>query len=1417
MSREMFLAALLALAALPAAGADWPQWRHDAGRTAASPGSLPDDLQPLWERAYGPREPVWLEPMNRDLMPYDRAFEPVVAGKRLFLPFNDRDKVVCLDTETGAERWTYYTDGPVRLPPAAWRDRVFVASDDGCLHALRAETGELIWKHAGAPAPRKALGNGRLISAWPARGGPVVVDGRVHYGAGIFPFMGASLYALDAETGRALRQDDASGTLYMRQPHNAPSIGGVAPQGALVAADGRLLVPCGRSVPACFDLAKGNLLHYRLAENGKTGGSFVCATGPVYLNYDREGWTNFFDAATGTRLVGRLCRNPVLTPDTLYGAGESLEAFDLEALRKKPKGSKDARRWSVACDASGDLIRAGNRLYAAGGKRITALDLGADPPKPCWTHDVAAPVGRLLAADGKLFAVTMDGRLLAFGKRTGRNARPAAASPAPPRAASAAAATILERTGAREGWALVWGGTDAAFLAALAEASGLRIVAVRPDAAAVDTLRRELDARGLYGRRVTVHAGTPGTFRAPPFVASLSVLAPPAKGGAWSAEALAAAFRSVRPYGGILCADAKDAAAPLIKRLTGDPRFPGAKALEAPGLVGIRRDGPLPGAAPWTHQNGGIANTVKSDDTRVRLPLALQWFGGTSNADILPRHGHGPPQQVIGGRLFIEGIDSLSAWDVYTGRVLWKAEVDKLGTFGVYYDRTYTEAPTRTSYNQVHIPGANVRGANYVATADRVYVARGGACRVLDAVTGKTIRDIPLPAPPAGESVRPEWGYIGVHGDTLLGGWGVETYSVLLKGFRVKLSAMTNFDASTSRGLIALDRHTGAVRWRVKAGHGFLHNGIAAGGGKVFCLDRIPPFVAEQTKAAGPFRLVAFDLRTGQTAWEMRDDVFGTWLAYSDAHDVILQSGRPSRDMVKGESGRRMAAFRGRDGKKLWDRPHGYGSPPILHGGHVLTPQGRYDLLTGDPVPRRDPITGAEVPWTFQRAYGCNYELASEHLITFRSGAAGFYDLAGDGGTGNLGGFKSGCTSNLIAADGILSAPDYTRTCSCSYPTQTSLALVHDPGGEFWTVAPPGLGKGPLRRIGINLGAPGDRRDGQGTYWIEHPVAGGASPAVDVSVRGADAGYYRLHAARLAGDGLRWVAASGLRGAAVVRIVTGGAAETEGAAGIPVADGADDAEESPQGKVSTGSSDLELVEDKSPQVVGLRFRDVALPRNGRIAKAYVQFQVDETGGTKTDLTLHAEASDNAPPFQEKPRNLSARARTRASVTWRPAPWNAAGERGAAQRTPDLAPLIREVIARPGWKRGNAIALFVTGRGKRVAESFNGDRDGAPRLVLVTDAPADRPAAPPAGPRFTVRLHFAEPDDVRPGDRRFDVLLQGKPVLTGFDVAREAGGVRKALVRTFRGIASGDAIEVEVRPAAGCARPPLLGGVELIAE
>jgi hypothetical protein len=102
--------------------------------------------------------------------------------------------------------------------------------------------------------------------------------------------------------------------------------------------------------------------------------------------------------------------------------------------------------------------------------------------------------------------------------------------------------------------------------------------------------------------------------------------------------------------------------------------------------------------------------------------------------------------------------------------------------------------------------------------------------------------------------------------------------------------------------------------------------------------------------------------------------------------------------------------------------------------------------------------------WSYWRAYGCNTINASQNLLLFRSGAAGFADLEHDGGTGNLRRFRSGCTNNLIAANGVLNAPDYTRTCTCSYHQQTSLALIHMPHMDVWTANPGGLGSGKIAR-----------------------------------------------------------------------------------------------------------------------------------------------------------------------------------------------------------------------------------------------------------------------------------------------------------------------------------------------------------------
>jgi hypothetical protein len=266
-------------------------------------------------------------------------------------------------------------------------------------------------------------------------------------------------------------------------------------------------------------------------------------------------------------------------------------------------------------------------------------------------------------------------------------------------------------------------------------------------------------------------------------------------------------------------------------------------------------------------------------------------------------------------------------------------------------------------------------------------------------------------------------------------------------------------------------------------------------------------------------------------------------LSYSDKLGVLVESGRMARDTLYDEPPG-VRAYAADNGSVLWYRKD-YGGPAMIHGTTVLTHHGACDLRTGAPLLRQDPLTDEFTEWTWTRGYGCNTPMASEHLLTFRSGAAGYYDLCHDGGTGNFGGFRSGCTNNLVVAGGVLSAPDYTRTCTCSYQNQTSLAFVPMPEAEMWTYFGSQSIRGTVRRVGINLGAPGNRKAEDGTLWLEYPPAGAPSPRLSVTTVPEKPEWFRHHSSRIGGDGLHWVGASGARGLRSLTVTLGTPADDE--------------------------------------------------------------------------------------------------------------------------------------------------------------------------------------------------------------------------------------------------------------------------------
>ncbi len=1161
MIRALFLLLPLALSA-----ADWPQWRFGPGRGAITPHELPAKLHLQWTRQLPAAAPAW--PKSQTKLQFDLAPEPVAAEGRLIVPSTANDNVTAYDTKTGKQLWRFFAEGPVRFAPVATGGKVWFASDDGHLYCLNAADGKLLWKFNGGPAERWVIGNDRLVSTWPARGGPVYREGKIWFTASIWPFMGIFVHCLDAETGQVIWTNSGDGMNYTVQPHGAPSFATVAPQGHLTLAGNQLIVPGGRSTPAVFEADTGKLSHFKY--NKKSGNHRVYAGAEYYFVDGGR-----YQASNGKNLGDG--RPKVIGPDyTISQNGEKLTVQklmgQLQTRTVKDRKGKTARETKFVLDtlwkaemnkSAGELfLQAGDRLYFCDEDQVNSFEMAglkAGKSTPVWSAKIKGEPWTMLAGDKRLFVVTLDGKLRCFG---GNPAEPVhhlikeRAGVSAGQQAKNTVASWVRTPKAAVGYGLLLGAPAPDVIIQLLRQTKLQLTVVDADSEKVAQLREHFTATAQYGTRVTVHHHkTPLAFAAPAYFANLVVINTPAL-KIVKASDCSRAFRAVRPYGGVLCVE-------QAPRELEKSHFPEGAIQREEGRLYVTRAGALSGAADWTHQYADAGQSVVSRDRRVKTPLGLLWFGGPSNDKILPRHGHGPSPQVAGGRLLIEGPDILRAVDVYTGRLLWERELKGLGE---YYNITG------------HFPGAGEIGSNYVSLPDAVYVVYGTTILELDAATGQTVKAFKTPK-------ESNFGWLSVRDNYLV--TTVVPVAVKLSNIEKKQKAFNDADkvaketevkakkiaadknkkkkekdaatktaaakrrladaaktalaqaqaevvdsrfASGSRKLVVFDRSSGKLLWARDAQFNFRHNNIALGSGSIYLIDslteaRLKALSRRGLKPKGKPALSCLNIKTGDVLWQTREDVFGTFLNYSAEHDLLLQAGSAYRDRAKDDIGEGMVAYRGQTGKVLWEnKALKYSGPCLLMKDRIIT--------NGNGGFALDIKTGKTTGWSYKRNYGCNTAIGSEHLLTFRSGAAGYYDLTNDGGTGNWGGFRSSCTANLIPANGVLNAPDYTRTCGCAYQVQTSVALIHVPNLEYWTFgAPAQQGK-----LAVNLGAPGDRRAPDGRLWVEFPEVGGNSADAPVTIKPAKAEAFRLHSTMVGGEGLKWVAASGLRGVETVQL-----------------------------------------------------------------------------------------------------------------------------------------------------------------------------------------------------------------------------------------------------------------------------------------
>ncbi|MDD4872683.1 MAG: PQQ-binding-like beta-propeller repeat protein [Kiritimatiellae bacterium] len=662
-------------------------------------------------------------------------------------------------------------------------------------------------------------------------------------------------------------------------------------------------------------------------------------------------------------------------------------------------------------------IKAGRQLYAGSPGMIAAIDIPArgQPAKVSWQASISGTPHRMLAANGRLFIVTLEGELYCFGaeKKSSKTYASVPECPASPEDTwTVRAREILQQTGVREGYGIVLGLGTGRLVEELACQSRLRLIVLEPDAGKIVKARRELYGKGLYGPRVHVLQGDLMSLKMSPYLASVIVAEDfPSAILAVNQEYAKRLFTLLRPYGGKACFASSANIHEAFAHQVHSAGLVCAAITRNGKLSVLSRQGALPDTADWMHESGEAANTFASSDQQVKGPLGVLWFGGELDRTVpwiegdppclpsepapSPYAGAGPRPRVAGGRMFVQIGDELYATDIYTGRHLWKQTVKSLN--------------------------------DIVATVESVYAMSGKKCLRLDAATGERLDTFSAP----GGAV---WGQVRISGDSLVG--------------------------TTGKWLVCLDRLTGILRWKVPAQRDGLS--FALGSDRVFCVDY---WNFAHRKKGDPgseeAEITALNLASGDSLWRVQAVApalaAGTkWsdfapplvpqLAFSERADVLLFT----RNTATTE------AYQGSTGHLLWskelpckDPPDAFTSyhPPIVladklvtHGGQVI------DLKTGEPC--------AERLWKNNNINrGCGRALGCPNLVLIRDSSVSYFDLK-TGAHTYFRGIRSGCTNTLIPAGGVLNAPNYAHHCNCNYPIYVSLAFVTMPEAAGWNTVP---------------------------------------------------------------------------------------------------------------------------------------------------------------------------------------------------------------------------------------------------------------------------------------------------------------------------------------------------------------------------
>jgi len=129
-----------------------------------------------------------------------------------------------------------------------------------------------------------------------------------------------------------------------------------------------------------------------------------------------------------------------------------------------------------------------------------------------------------------------------------------------------------------------------------------------------------------------------------------------------------------------------------------------------------------------------------------------------------------------------------------------------------------------------------------------------------------------------------------------------------------------------------------------------------------------------------------------------------------------------------------------------------------------------------------------------------------------------------------------GCWVNAIPGNGLLMVPEASAGCVCQFSIAATVVMEPREDRDSWKIASLAGAATPVKHLAINLGAPGDRRDGFGKLWLAYPrpkTVGRLEYDFDIKPQlaaGGDFLTYNEESLGIENAETAWVLSSGVRG-----------------------------------------------------------------------------------------------------------------------------------------------------------------------------------------------------------------------------------------------------------------------------------------------